>query len=360
VKPHVRPSLLLLLFSLLLALPARAAPPSDEEEPSFAPRIELRDIASEAALDAPRSAAPLWISLAGGATLLPEGTSFNAMVVLGVPLERLGRPSGSPQRSHARYGFGPGSGPGSGPVPGSGSGPVPGSGSTAMLAEGPEPPLTLKPPPRARATKADASAPASAELDDAAPVPVSPLSGEKREEPIAIPLIVSPDAARIAVRAALRHAKLLDPAARVDALATRARTSALLPELRFRVSRLVDEEQQLSPTEYDAGRITASGGTSLWLEARATWRLDRLVFTDDEVALERMRHDRYEAQAKLTERVLALLFAWQKARALELSPGKSPEAQLTARLAALEAEASLDVLTDGWFSRWRRLETSAP
>jgi hypothetical protein len=347
---------------LLLAAPARAAPPSDEEEPSFAPRIELRDIASEAVLDAPRSTAPLWVALAGGATLLPEGTSWNAMVVLGIPLERLGRPSGSPQRSPAIAGFGPGLSPGPGPGlgPPPGPAPGPGSGSTPIFAEGSEPPLTLKPPPRARPPKADASAPASAEQGGAAPAPAPPLASEAPKEPIAIPVIVSPDAARSAVHAALRRAKLLDPAARVDALASRARSSALLPELRFRVSRLVDEEQQLSPTQYDAGRITASGGTSLWLEARATWRLDRLMFTDDEVALERMRHDRYEAQAKMTEKVLTLLFAWQKARALELSPGKSPEARLTARLAAIEAEASLDVLTDGWFSRWKRLETGAP
>lgn len=336
MKPHVPSSLLPILSLLLIAEPARAAPPSDEEEPSFAPRIELRDIASESALDAPRSAAPLWIALAGGATLLPEGTSFNAMVVLGVPLERLGRPSGSP-------------------VPHSS-----GSGSATTFAESSEPPLTLKPPPRVRPPKADASAPASAAPGDAAPAPAPPPASDEPKERDAILFIVSPDAAQSAVRAALKRAKLLDPAARVDALAARARSSALLPELRFRVSRLVDEEQQLSPTQYDAGRITASGGTSLWLEARATWRLDRLVFTDDEIALERMRHDRYEAQAKLTEKVLALLFAWQKARALDLSPEKSPEARLTARLAALEAEASLDVLTDGWFSRWRRLESGMP
>ena len=60
-----------------------------------------------------------------------------------------------------------------------------------------------------------------------------------------------------------------------------------------------------------------------------------------------MRHDRAEAQAKLSDRVLELLFAWQRAEALAASPGKTPEEQLAARLKALEAKASLDILTGG-------------
>jgi hypothetical protein len=159
--------------------------------------------------------------------------------------------------------------------------------------------------------------------------------------------------ARQAVDAALRHAHLNDPDSRLDALAFRSRMASLLPELRLRVTRLVDEAQALSPTNYDPERVTASGGASLWLEARCTWRLDRLAFADEEMALERMRHDRAEAASKLAGRVLELLFAWQRAVLAQSAPESSPEAALAATLKAIEAQGALDVATGGWFSRWR-------
>jgi hypothetical protein len=155
------------------------------------------------------------------------------------------------------------------------------------------------------------------------------------------------------VEAALQREKLVDPDARIDALASRARTAALLPELRLRASRSVDEGQTLSPTEYDPARVTASGSVSLWLEARATWRLDRLLFADEEVALERAKSQRAEAQAKLIERVLGLLFTWQRAVAREDDAAAPPEEHLAAALKRIEAEVELDILTAGWFTRWR-------
>jgi hypothetical protein len=167
-------------------------------------------------------------------------------------------------------------------------------------------------------------------------------------------VIVTPEMARAAVAAALEHAGLAERAARVERVASRARSSSLLPELRLRVTRLVDESQSLAPTEYDPGRITASGGSSLWLEARATWRLDRLVFADEEVALERLREERAQVRDKLAQRVLELLFAWQRARAAEGDPTRLPEESARAGLEAAEAEAAIDVVTGGWLSRRRR------
>jgi hypothetical protein len=165
--------------------------------------------------------------------------------------------------------------------------------------------------------------------------------------------VLTPAVARAAVQAALERAKLVDPDTRLDAIAARARSSALLPELRLRASRSVDEGQTLSPTEYDPERTTASNGVSLWLEARAAWRLDRLLFADEEVALERLRSQRAEAQAKVIKRVLGLLFAWQRALALEDDAAAAPEEHLGAILKRLEAELELDILTAGWFTRWR-------
>jgi hypothetical protein len=120
--------------------------------------------------------------------------------------------------------------------------------------------------------------------------------------------------------------------------------------------RTVDDGQTLSPVSYDPTRIVAVDAVRFWMEARATWRLDRLLFAEEEVALERLRHERAEAQTKVTKEVLRLLFEWQRARAHAEDATLPPEDNLAARLKAIEAEAELDLLTDGWFSRWRATE----
>ncbi len=168
--------------------------------------------------------------------------------------------------------------------------------------------------------------------------------------PAAAPAL-TPDLARGAARAACKAAKLDEAEARLDALASRAKTSALLPELRLRATRAIDETESLTPTEYDPTRRTASGSTTTWLEARATFRLDRLVFADDEIAVERQRMARAAERSRLVERVLDLLDAWQRARASAAAPEAAPDALARAALAIAASEASLDVLTDGWFSR---------
>lgn len=162
---------------------------------------------------------------------------------------------------------------------------------------------------------------------------------------------LTPDLARGAARAACKAAKLDEAEARLDALASRAKTSALLPELRLRATRAIDETESLTPTEYDPARRTASGSATTWLEARATFRLDRLVFADDEITVERQRMARAAERARLVERVLELLDAWQRGRAAAVDPEAEPAAQARAALAIAASEASLDVLTDGWFSK---------
>jgi hypothetical protein len=203
--------------------------------------------------------------------------------------------------------------------------------------------VDLKPAARS-STKLDGPAPQVDPQKSAAAEPTPPLR---------IPIRVTPVVARGAVDAALRKAKLVDPDAHVDAIASRARSAAVLPELRLRASRTADEGQSLAPTSYDPQRTTTTGGTSVWLEARATWRLDRLVFADEEVTLERARAQRAEQRQKVVERVLTLLFAWQRALALEDDGHASPEEHLAASLRVLETEAELDLATGGWFTAWR-------
>jgi hypothetical protein len=203
---------------------------------------------------------------------------------------------------------------------------------------------------------ASASDPGRHKLDLMPPPPPPKLTVPATAEPVPplrVPVVVTPAAARAAVEAALRRAHLTDPDARIDALAARARQSAGLPELRFRVQRTVDDGETLSPTSYDPYRIVAVDAVRFGLEASATWRLDRLLFAREEVALERMRHQRVEAQTRLRREVLRLLFEWQRSLAAAESPALSPEENLSARLRAIEAEAELDLLTDGWFAKWR-------
>jgi hypothetical protein len=309
----------------LAAWPARAlAGPAEADEPLLDPRMEL-----DPRLDLPEPPAsarvasplhaPFWIALDASVVQRTVGKNvLGAMVLLGIPFDRLA--------AHDRQAIAEGPAPAPPPAPA----------STAPPAAPP-----LKPPQQPKLEGPPAAAP---KLRPAPPADAPPLR---------IPVVVTPEAARAAVAAALRRAHLAEPDRELANMVARVRNAAILPELRIRALREVDQGQALSPTEYDPTRTTATGGIILWLEARATWRLDRIVFADEEVAIARLAHARAEARAKLTARVLKLLFEWQRALALADNPAASPEENLTARLKALEAEAELDVLTDGWPARWR-------
>jgi hypothetical protein len=295
----------LVLSSLIVAFPARAlAGPADHDDPLLHPRLELDprlDLREPGRRLPSPLRAPVWFAI-DASVRRPDGgpTAVGGMLFVGLPLERLAA----------------------------------------------RPPRFADPP----APAPEAKPPAPAKL----PPPAAP------QAPLRIPVVVTPEAARGAVEAALRKARLADPDAQLDAMALRARQAAALPELRLRALRSVDQGQTLAPTEYDPTRLTATTGSSLWMEARATWRLDRLLFAEEEVALERVRHHRVEARARLTSRVLKLLFAWQRALAQADNPAASPEENLTARLHALEAEAEVDLLTGGWFERWKAKQPAPP
>ncbi len=156
--------------------------------------------------------------------------------------------------------------------------------------------------------------------------------------------------ARATVRAALRAAGLATDR-RLDALGGRARWSASLPELQLRGGRTTDQSLRLAPTTTDPYRFTQTGATSLVYEGRLRWRLDRLVFAGEELRLEQLRHARAQARARVTQRTLELLFAWQRARLAAEEAGLEPAEQALRELALEQAEAALDVATGGWFSR---------
>lgn len=163
------------------------------------------------------------------------------------------------------------------------------------------------------------------------------------------PLVTS-TLAREAVKAALATAGFGVAQRRSDALVTRIALSALLPDLTIRVGRSTDQSLRLSPTYDDPYRYSEAGGVGFWIDGRATWHLDRLLFDPNEIAVERLRAGRAEAAGKLAHRVLELLFDWQRGRRAEENLALSDEEREAGALRALEAAVTLDLLTKGWFS----------
>lgn len=154
--------------------------------------------------------------------------------------------------------------------------------------------------------------------------------------------------AREAVAAAESAHGLVAHERAIDGAAARARASAALPELRLRGARSRDEALRLTPTTEDPYRFSLAGGTGTLLEAQATFRLNRLVFADEEVPLERVRLERERMNERLEARVIAAVVAWHRALSRELG-APDVEERGRAALARVNAEIALDVLTDGWF-----------
>jgi hypothetical protein len=146
----------------------------------------------------------------------------------------------------------------------------------------------------------------------------------------------------------------------IDSAGTRARTSAVLPEIRLRAARSRDAALRLAPTVDDPYHATLADGDGVLLEAQATFRLNRLIFADEEVPLERLRIERERIDERLEARVLARVVAWHRALSHEWS---APDAETRGRaaLARVDAELELDALTGGWFgAQARRLVEGAP
>lgn len=178
-----------------------------------------------------------------------------------------------------------------------------------------------------------------------------PASAPAHDAPASAPRTIDGTLARGVVHAAIALYRDGGASDRLDSLTTRSRASALLPEIRVRIGHDVDEGATVSPTEYDPSRVTSSGGSSLWVEGRATFRLDRLVFADEEVQIERLRVEREKEERLLTDRILGLIERFQAAEWTMADPGLvDPDVRAKAEVARIASAAALDVLSGGWFS----------
>jgi hypothetical protein len=113
----------------------------------------------------------------------------------------------------------------------------------------------------------------------------------------------------------------------------RARLAGLIPWLTLRTTRDASWQDPQSEVGH---------GTSL--EARATWRLDRLLFDGHELQVATIETARRRERQRLATRVIRAYFSWRRLAAADTG---APDAR-AARLDELTAE--LDALTDGWFS----------
>jgi hypothetical protein len=137
---------------------------------------------------------------------------------------------------------------------------------------------------------------------------------------------------------------------RLDALSTRARWSAVLPELRLRAQRNTDQALRWAPTSDDPYRVTQADGAGTTLEASATFRLDRLLFSREELVVERLRAQAGQERLELERRVLGAVVGLFRARELGCAAGVDEDARVQQRVRGVELFAELDVLTAGWFA----------
>lgn len=144
-------------------------------------------------------------------------------------------------------------------------------------------------------------------------------------------------------RAAARLAELQPE--RVRSWLRRVRKAPLLPSVRARVSH--------GPYGFTASDYGYGAGWNGWrVDVEASWSLDKLVFSHDELALGRESQRLAARRETLLTEVAQLYFERRRLQveALTTAPGSDDE-QLERRLAIGEITAILDGLTDGALSR---------
>lgn len=162
------------------------------------------------------------------------------------------------------------------------------------------------------------------------------------------PFVLSPAFTRQVIDAAMTAEGVKTALGRLESLGYRAKMSAILPEVRFRAGRDVDRSLRLAPTETEPYRYTETGGVSLILEGSATFRLNRLLFANEELSIERLKLAQARERQRLTALVLDELVTWE--HAYRVSQTGTPQASRRAMLQLHESALRLDVLTNGWFS----------
>jgi hypothetical protein len=144
---------------------------------------------------------------------------------------------------------------------------------------------------------------------------------------------------------------------------TRARWSAVLPEIRVRFDRRFARTESLdlgrSTVDPFATPVGVDSINDLRYECRATWDLARIAFNPDEIAARTHALRMSDARRELESAVIRLYFERRRLKAeaeasdfTEVAP-PGIRVDLRSDLRILEIEAELDALTGGVFTRWR-------
>ena len=138
----------------------------------------------------------------------------------------------------------------------------------------------------------------------------------------------------------------------VDSWRWRARTNAMLPELRTRVDGKLDRNKR-TRIEIGAADIdNIDDNNSVRMEARATWDLDRLVFEPQELAIARETVRMSNLRDRVLDEVTRRYFERRRLQVdLELSPPTDLTDRVRKELRVQELTADLDSVTGSWFSK---------
>lgn len=129
----------------------------------------------------------------------------------------------------------------------------------------------------------------------------------------------------------------------------RSRWSGLSPELRLRGATGIDQTRSTDSAGVVPGEETLRDASDSLVEVRLTFHLERLLYSGQEVALERARQqllaDRVELHATVARELLSYRRALRRLDEEELLDEDRAEAEFDAERARL----TLFLLTDGWF-----------
>jgi hypothetical protein len=191
-----------------------------------------------------------------------------------------------------------------------------------------------------------------------APLPNPPAPRIRRVDPVVLRALFTDDPPVSTLRAAATALAQAEPE-RAQSLVTRARWSALLPEIRVRFDRRFARTESLdlgrSATDAFATPVGVDSINDLRYECRATWDLARLAFNPDELAARTHALRMTDVRRELESAVIRLYFERRRLKAEAAASDSNEEAPVGVRveLRILEVEAELDALTGGGFSRWR-------
>ncbi len=137
----------------------------------------------------------------------------------------------------------------------------------------------------------------------------------------------------------------------IDSWRARARSSALLPEVRARVDNDRDDGTTTRTQTGEADVITQSQGDDMGLEVRATWDLNYLVFHPQEMAVAREAVRLTNLRDRVVDDVTRRFYERRRLMVENaLSPVYDDMERMRRDLRQQELTADLDALTGGWFS----------